>query len=373
MLTSHIYIDVTRTVRSGLHTGIQRVVRGLLDGFEGIAQVPVHPVLLDHPSMLQLDYLPPHPLEGKPSGPVQPQHCTPLEVCEGDILLMADASWYFDPWPAVERFQYAGGRLVGLVHDLLPLTRPEWFRPGLQACFLAHLQALLEHAEQLFVPSRHVLEQLRQYAPPSLSLHCLPHGSDLHRHAAACRALPPQLTGLGLAPGNYCLAVGTVEPRKNHASLITAFEALWASGERLQLVLIGSEGWCVESLTRRIRQHPQHGHLLHWLEHIDDPLLVSLYRHARATLYLSHDEGFGLPVLEARQLGCPVIATDIPVLRESGGDWPQYIPPDALPVQLPPALHQASARCAASTDPWSPPRDWCHVACELLEHLAPYP
>jgi hypothetical protein len=95
--------------------------------------------------------------------------------------LLFDASWYADPWPAVDAALTRGARLVGMVHDLLPLEHPEWFREGLELRFGAHLNQLAERAEQLFVPTTVVrsrlLERLSRQGLPS-TVNVLAHGGD---------------------------------------------------------------------------------------------------------------------------------------------------------------------------------------------------
>lgn len=372
-----ILVDVTRTHASGLHTGIQRVVRGLLAGLEACAMAgdgpPVSPAVFDREHWYTLDHLPAHPhTSSLPFEQSTDVVRRPAAINENDFLLMADASWYLDPWPATDAFMARGGRLCGLVHDLLPLNRGDWFRPGLQVAFAAHLSALTRRSSLLLVPSRHVGAQLEAYlrqsndpgtgvSPPRL----LAHGSDLG--LAQPSSHEPRHTAR--RHGDFDLMVATLEPRKNHALALDAFDQLWAQGCSRQLVLVGAAGWQVEPLLARIKHHPHNGQRLHWYADLSDAALVTLYRHARALLYLSRDEGFGLPLLEARQLGCPVIAADIPVLREVGQDWPTYVDltqPARLHTALQTLPHAPRAPAGTHARPW---RTWETVARELIAHL----
>src|SRR5204863_4063210 len=94
------------------------------------------------------------------------------------------------------------------------------------------------------------------------------------------------------------------------------------------LVIVGRLGWRSSELEARIRRHAQYGRRLHWLENASDSDLDYAYRHASALIFLSRCEGFGLPLVEAMRYGLPVFASDIPVFREVGGDYPTYIAPD---------------------------------------------
>ena len=78
-------------------------------------------------------------------------------------------------------------------------------------------------------------------------------------------------------------------------------------------------------LEARIRGHSQFGRRLLWLDAGSDSELDYAYRHSSALIFASRCEGFGLPLVEAMQYGLPVLASDIPVFREIGGDYPIYI------------------------------------------------
>ncbi len=74
------------------------------------------------------------------------------------------------------------------------------------------------------------------------------------------------------------LMVGTLEPRKGHADAVSAFEKLWDEGSTLQLIICGKEGWVLDDLSTRIRQHPEFGKRLFWFEGASDHTLRKLYQ-----------------------------------------------------------------------------------------------
>lgn len=366
--TPRLLFDVTRLIDSGLHTGIQRVVRCLFEACALAQPAQVVPVLLREQACLALPCLPPHPMQTL-DGCVPPLPVAEsLQARSGDVLLMCDAAWYFDPWPAVEALKRRGVRIWAMVHDLLPLQRPEWFRDALQPRFVHHLQQLSRHAEHLLVPTHVVAGHLRHWLAQqrvSLPVSLLPHGGDfyngptLHDGHPALASLP---TPNGVEQPLY-LMLGTLEPRKNHALALDACERLWAAGSPVRLLLIGQAGWRVDELLQRLERHPERQQRLFHAPRLSDPLLHWLLGQASALLYLSRDEGFGLPLLEAEMCGCPVIASDVPVLREAGGHWPHYVAPDdadALARQLrQPIMANGPAR----------QRRWREVASELLALL----
>jgi glycosyltransferase involved in cell wall biosynthesis len=122
------------------------------------------------------------------------------------------------------------------------------------------------------------------------------------------------------------LVVGTIEPRKGHSGVLDAFDALWAEGSQVRLCLAGKEGWEVEHLMRRIRNHPLLGSRLFFIEHFSDAEINLCYAAAHALIAGSVAEGYGLPIVEAAQHKVPVIATDIAVFREVAGTGAAYFP-----------------------------------------------
>ena len=120
------------------------------------------------------------------------------------------------------------------------------------------------------------------------------------------------------------LMVSTIEPRKNHAYLLDAFERIWAEDSEACLCFVGKIGWKTEQLIERIRQHPQFQKKLFMFNDLSDRELEHCYTHARSLVFPSYVEGFGLPLVEAMQRGLPAMASDIPVFREIGGDSMVY-------------------------------------------------
>jgi glycosyltransferase involved in cell wall biosynthesis len=120
------------------------------------------------------------------------------------------------------------------------------------------------------------------------------------------------------------LMVGTLEPRKGHAEVLAAFDRLWQAGERINLVIIGKQGWMVEELVETLRAHPDRDHQLFWMEGVSDECLESVYSVATCLIAASRGEGFGLPLIEAAQHGIPVIARDLLVFKEVAGEHAFY-------------------------------------------------
>ena len=126
---------------------------------------------------------------------------------------------------------------------------------------------------------------------------------------------------------DYFLMLSTLEPRKNQLLLVNLWRAAAERGDDYipYLILVGKDGWCNENLKAVLNR----GRFLEKvivLEGLVDDDLVCLIKNAKATLFPSFVEGWGLPVVESASVGTPVIASDIPVLREAGQDLLEYIP-----------------------------------------------
>jgi len=126
-----------------------------------------------------------------------------------------------------------------------------------------------------------------------------------------------QRLGIG---ADFLLTVGTIEPRKNLRTLISAFQEVASrqSGLTLQLVIAGNRGWLSEPLFDVLEKSPMRKRIV-LTGYLNDQELCALYASCRAFVYPSIYEGFGLPPLEAMTCGAPVITSRIPALEETTG------------------------------------------------------
>jgi glycosyltransferase involved in cell wall biosynthesis len=127
----------------------------------------------------------------------------------------------------------------------------------------------------------------------------------------------------------YFVTVGTIEARKNHLLLLQVWGELIASMGNAAplLVIIGQRGWEAEEVFRHLDNLENLAHHVVEISSCGDEELSGWVASARALLMPSFVEGFGLPVIEALQLGTPVIASDLPVYREIVGNFPTYLDP----------------------------------------------
>jgi len=331
-----LLVDISALVKFDAKSGIQRVVRNILTYLEEALpeRYQVAPIaFMDdgrclHASRFYARFV------GLPYDVPDDAMFTPRP---GDIFLGLDLSAHIVP---VYRTKFEWMRRLGIpihfvVYDLLPLRRSECFDPRVVELFRAWYASVADLADGVLCISRAVADEFaewldehrpRRIGPLDIGYFHL--GADIidAKHQAAGTAHP-------VGGRRYALMVSTLEPRKGYAQALAAFEVLWARGIDLALVIVGKQGWMMEALVERLREHPELGRRLHWFEGIDDVLLARLYGHADVLLSASEGEGFGLPLIEAAQYGVPVLCRDLPVFREIAGDAASYFngyEPEAL-------------------------------------------
>jgi glycosyltransferase involved in cell wall biosynthesis len=137
----------------------------------------------------------------------------------------------------------------------------------------------------------------------------------------------------GLATSPYILALGTIEPRKNHLRLVQAFEQLVAGrrvGDDVVLVIAGKRGWGYTSVMEAIERSPARDRI-RVLGYVSDDDLPALLTGAVVVAYVSLYEGFGLPVLEAMTCGAPVLTSNVSSMPEVAGDAAVLVDPRDVP------------------------------------------
>ncbi|MEO8564968.1 MAG: glycosyltransferase family 1 protein [Betaproteobacteria bacterium] len=250
----------------------------------------------------------------------------------GDVVVLLDATWGIDVSRELRRARAGGARVWTVVQDLIPINHPDIAPEGLPLLLDAWLRRTIPLSDGLLAISDTVADDLRAYTRNRIA--------DSERHidsfylgagfdpAPAREADLARITGaFHRCLGDVYLVVGTIEPRKDCGRILAAFERLWAEGSDLALMLFGRAGWRSYDLIDTMHSHPELGTRLFWFEDGSDAELDFAYRHAVALIFASRCEGFGLPLVEAMQYGLPVLASDIPVFREIGGDYPDFFPP----------------------------------------------
>lgn len=217
-----------------------------------------------------------------------------------------------------------GAKFVTLVHDVIPLTHPEFARPQGADEHLRRVRTIDLHADGIIGNSQATIDAL------------IPHmrrGIDgRHICVAHFGADPPDMVvaaGHDVPERPYFVYISTIEPRKNHLLLLNVWRRLveQLGDDAPVLVLIGRRGWENENVIDMLeRAEILRGHVIE-AGGVSDNEMHALVAGARAMLMPSFEEGFGIPVIEALSAGVPVICSDIVAHREVGGDAPDYLDP----------------------------------------------
>lgn len=225
----------------------------------------------------------------------------------------------FDRPPLVMHWTYPvpihvlGARNLYTIHDLIPLTHPH-LTPIPAGRHGAMLKRIAERADGIVTVSQTVraavIDQL---------------GIDQQRVVTSYQAVDTPLQSdpplpAGLRAGGYFLACGRVERRKNLERLALAHAA---SGTRRPLVVVGPAVPGEEGLEAVLRRSPNVTRIA-WLPR---PELIGMMRRARALLFPSLAEGFGLPIIEAMALGCPVLTSHGGAAAEVAGSAALLVDP----------------------------------------------
>ncbi len=224
------------------------------------------------------------------------------------------------------------------VHDLVPLRLPYMTLDNKRYIFRL-LKALLAQADHVVTVSEYSRRDIMSlFGVPEHRITNTYQAVSLSPRALALdeAAVAEQVSNLfGLDPGEYYLFVGALEPKKNVTRLIDAYAA---AGSKRTLVIAGGDGWQNEGDLNRINDS-RFGYYriadntvsadrrVRRIAYLPAEQLVLLLRGARALLFPSVFEGFGLPVLEAMTVGTPVMTSDSTSLPEVAGDAALLVDP----------------------------------------------
>lgn len=337
----------------------------------------------------------------------------------GDVLLLIDSSWDAGfPWDDVREAQAQGARVGLVLYDLIPMQFPQvvgqpthvlysqwWDKARVVADFIIGISnSVLDDIDSVdrarrpagapratlrsrsfklgaeldaALPQATVRAEVKAafVVGGGSSAHDAVSGTQYSVHSTEYSVLSTQSAvpdAQVAAPNTYLpntyLMVGMISPRKNHALAIDAFDQLWSGGVDVRLAIVGNYGWDCADLMDRICQHPQFGRKLFWFKDVSDSDLDHCYRHAAGLVTASFAEGFNLPIVEALSKACPVLASDLPVHREVGGEYAAYFSSgDAAALADLIAVQQARGTLPGVKSPetfhWP---DWTESCRELL-------
>lgn len=352
---SRIIIDVTETVVTGKWTGIERVVRRLCTELEKQQRAGEGPEIrlvvaiagwfhelnptgigeLVRPTQVQaqhaggrarlvgnvLSHVPPlllavqNFLKQRQVRAALQTLCDPEPIVlgPGDLVLLLDSYWAGTSSIAAARHaRDTGALIVSTIYDLIPITHAEYMTRSLSTIFPRRILEALRTSDGAIAISQYSADELRRWLGrrlPNLPIQAFFLGND--------PTVPPS-SQEGVFDKRYTM-VGTIEPRKGHDLVLDAFERRWAEGDDCRLTIVGKIGWASPSTRARLTALKDEGRF-RIVHNADDAELAAILAQTDAVIMASKIEGFGLPIVEALALDIPVLASDIPIFREIGGD-----------------------------------------------------
>ncbi|MGB8315574.1 MAG: glycosyltransferase family 1 protein [Aestuariivirga sp.] len=320
-----IVMDVTFPMRGAAVTGVERVALELARAFLALADKSELALVFtalkgDVFELVELD-------AAQAAG--QTLHFRscgkPLAFEIGDQLFIVEIQMerldgYFN---AISKARRAGAVANLMIHDLIWIVNTAWVDQQAAVQFLVKWTQVLRFADRVIAVSRKVARDIACYTAETSMLGLTP-----------TRKLPVAWCSLGCDPfpaeagqapplnfpvdRNTLIAVGTFTTRKGLMQLLKAMQNLWAEGSDAKLVFIGKD--LGAGNTRKfLASQPEFNQKLFLPGYVSDASLNHALQQCGALVCPSLEEGFGLPLVEAAARGCPVIARDIEIFRETSG------------------------------------------------------
>ncbi len=327
-----VYIDVSVLTLATFVTGIQRVTR----------EIAVRLIEKDEDNIILLHYNAKenvyHKIDnrlfceyylygkGIKNKMITGQKVELAEIGRGSTFFDLDAAWMC----RVKRsyllpiLKEQGARIIAHIYDIISITHPQYCLQRGVYNFMDFIGAHLQYADEIIVNAQATVNELQKLGervgiqlPPC---YVVPLGSDFGKKEIITDGQVSEQLVTIVKDRPYILMVGTIEPRKNHKLLLEAYDkGLKELG--YNIIMAGYMGWDMEEFVEKLKSHPDYGTRVHHLEGLDDHAITYLYQNAKFLVFCSYTEGFGLPIIEAIQRGTPVLAADVPVLREVGGEY----------------------------------------------------
>ncbi len=331
-----LFVDISELVIHDARTGIQRVVRSILNELQQM-HLEDFEVEAVYASQDKLGYFVASGFtnnfssnESSYSDAVDHLAINPRS---GDVFIGLDLQpqtvVYQEPY--LKFLRLIGVKILFVVYDLLPILLPKYFPETSDLNHAKWLNVVAQFDGAVCI-SNAVEQELRAWMEENTPHHIADFkysffhlGCDIESSLPSC-GLPLNYkeTIDILKKKPTFLMVGTIEPRKRHDQVLNAFESLWQSNKDINLVFVGKKGWSVDDLVKKIYTHPQLGKRFFWLEGITDEHLEKIYASASCLIIASEGEGFCLPLIECAQKSLPIIARDLSVFREVAGDNAYY-------------------------------------------------
>ncbi|PHS58171.1 MAG: hypothetical protein COB17_04035 [Sulfurimonas sp.] len=315
-----LLIDCSFISTTNLNTGIQRVVRQVLENIYGICELSeyeVMEVVLENGILREISQ---NNNKSELDGNIKTK--------KGDVLLLLDSSWHLDTWASVMYVKSTGAMVIGVIYDLIPISHPQYCDEVLVKLFNEWFNQAIELIDAFITISKTVENDLKKYLenkyPDKVKSKFFDHfllGSDFKSKKSDIQTIEINKSLISLYKKqnkSIYLIVCTLEPRKNHKYLLDVFDILWENNIDVTLNIVGKIGWKVDDLMLRIYNHKYYNTKLFHFGNLNDEELTYCYKNSKMLLFPSFIEGFGLPIIESLNNKLAVLASDIPIHREVG-------------------------------------------------------
>ena len=322
------FVDISQFASEPYATGVQRVVRGLLEHFPDEQLEPIIGFLAGpnyHIVEMAVAVEALGEAFSSSSGPDAAKRCLSSSVKSSlpppalphiaDAYLLPEPTFRPDVLVQAETWGRDNPRRTfAIVCDALPQLEP-WAFHGPEQSGTSPYFRLVASLQNVAAISEHALGQVARTAQGRVGDNWIvasPGADSMAESDSRSLSHDPH----GQLEANSFVALGTVEPRKRLDLVLDSFELLWQQGGSQKLTVVGRPGWASPTLVARLEALvAEPDSRVTWIRACTDSELVRILSSATGLLYLSENEGYGLPPLEALQLGCPVIVgSQLPAL-----------------------------------------------------------
>jgi glycosyltransferase involved in cell wall biosynthesis len=218
--------------------------------------------------------------------------------------------------------------MIATLMDAIPFSHPEWSSGRFRSAKNALWKKAISWADHIITISEYSKSELCKWTGVAADhISVIPLGVDTRWFRDVTAEEFALVRAKFALPAQYFISVGTLQPRKNISAVIGAHRSLPdVARTQTPLVIVGRAGWKCEREIAQIEQDARAGKVL-WLQHVSDTDLLPIVKAAKALLFPSLAEGFGLPVLEAFAARVPVITSTTTSLPEVAGDAALLIDP----------------------------------------------
>jgi len=316
-----VVVDVEHTARTRLATGIQRVVRMSLQQWTQDRELVLVGWTRELNALRVLtDRERRNAVHGGDADSTPPTRTDVVVPWKSTYILPELATEEERTLRILALAEFSGNATAAIGFDCVPLTSAETTGIGMGGAFGKNLAAIARFDRVAAISEAAAVEYggwRRMLSGAALT------GPDIRPILLPADAGGVDDDGVATARAALViddlpllLCVGSHEPRKNHLAVITAAELLWREGHRFCLAFVGGNSWGSGTFQAELEQLKRRGRPITAISAISDDLLWGGYRVARATIFPSFNEGFGLPVAESLAVGTPVVTSGFGSMKE---------------------------------------------------------